>query len=140
MIREIPFYDTYYARRLVTQVRLLGRLHRDLQVPAFPRRPTIWDFDSLYTAPLGGFRDVPDYQARASALPFVPMIRLPAYLLAARDDPFVAWQSYAELPRLDNVTVRLEDRGGHLGFLGSDGRGGIRWAETQVIDWIRRLL
>ena len=138
MIRDFPFYDRYYSRRLVAQVRLLCRVRRDFPVPPFPRRLTIRDFDTLYTAPVGGFADVPDYHRRASALPFVPAIRLPAYLLAARDDPFVAWQSYAELPAMPNVTLQLVTRGGHLGFLGSDGRGGIRWAETQVIDWLVR--
>jgi uncharacterized protein len=138
MIRDFPFYDRYYARRLVAQVRLLGRCRRDMPMPAFPRRLTIREFDTLYTAPVGGFADVSDYHRRASALPFVSSIRLPAYLLAARDDPFVAWQSYAELPAMPNVTIQLVARGGHLGFLGSDGRGGIRWAETQVIDWLVR--
>ena len=138
MIRDFPFYDRYYAKRLVAQARLLGRLHPDVPIPTFPRRPTIREFDTLYTAPNGGFDGVDDYHRRASALPFVPAIQLPAYVLAARDDPFVAWQSYAELPALPNLTLQLATRGGHLGFLGSDGRGGIRWAETQVIDWIVR--
>jgi uncharacterized protein len=138
MIRDFPFYDRYYSKRLVAQVRLLGRLHPGLSIPKFPRRLTIREFDALYTAPIGGYRDVPEYQRQASALSHVPEIRLPAYLLAARDDPFVAWQDYADLPAIANVTVQLADHGGHLGFLGSDGRGGIRWAETQVIDWIMR--
>ncbi|HEX3315104.1 MAG TPA: alpha/beta fold hydrolase [Gemmataceae bacterium] len=136
MIRDYPFYDRYYSKRLVAQVRLLGRIQRDVAIPTFPRRLTIREFDALYTAPNGGFDGVDDYHRRASALPFVPAIRLPTYVLAARDDPFVAWQSYAELPALPNLTLQLAPRGGHLGFLGSDGRGGIRWAETQVIDWI----
>jgi hypothetical protein len=139
MIRHFPFYDRYYARRLAAQVRVLARHHRDVKIPTFPRRLTIREFDALYTAPMGGFADVPDYHQRASALPFVPAIRLPAYLLAAKDDPFVAWESYAELPARPDQTIQLAARGGHLGFLGPDGRGGIRWAETQVIEWIARL-
>ena len=138
MIRDFPFYDRYYSKRLVAQVRLLGRLQPGVSIPAFPRRLTIREFDALYTAPVGGFDGVDDYHRQASALPFVPAIQLPAYLLAARDDPFVAWQSYAELPARPGQTIHLATHGGHLGFLGPDGRGGIRWAETQVIDWIVR--
>ena len=56
--------------------------------------------------------------------------------MTARDDPFIAARPFDELPRLPNVEVRMEARGGHLGFVGLDGRGGIRWAEPQIARWI----
>jgi predicted alpha/beta-fold hydrolase len=48
----------------------------------------------------------------------------------------VAWEPYAELPAKPNQRVHIASGGGHLGFLGPDGRGGVRWAETQIIDWV----
>ena len=138
LIANFPVYDRFYVRTLVDQVRTHERLFPELPPIVFPRRMTLWQFDELYTAPKGGYAGVHDYYERASALPYVPRIELPAYLLSSRDDPFVAWQPYAELPPKANLQVELARGGGHLGFLGSDGRGGIRWAETRVVDWLLR--
>ena len=35
-----------------------------------------------------------------------------------------------------NVELRIVPKGGHLGWLGWDGAGGIRWGERQVANWI----
>jgi predicted alpha/beta-fold hydrolase len=32
--------------------------------------------------------------------------------------------------------VRILHCGGHLGFVGPDGAGGIRWAERRVVEWV----
>jgi CRP-like cAMP-binding protein len=32
-------------------------------------------------------------------------------------------------------SVHILDRGGHVGFIGWDGAGGVRWAERRVVDW-----
>jgi predicted alpha/beta-fold hydrolase len=138
LLAGLPFYDRFYSYHLVTQVRRRARLRPDLPAVEFPSRLTVRIFDEVYTAPRGGYAGAIDYYQRASSLPFIPEITLPTFLLSARDDPFVAWQPYADLPRRDNLEVHLSEGGGHLGFLGPDGRGGIRWAETRIIDWILR--
>jgi hypothetical protein len=33
---------------------------------------------------------------------------------------------------------RVVGRGGHLGFLGPNGAGGIRWVERTAADWMAR--
>src|SRR5262249_24921037 len=35
-----------------------------------------------------------------------------------------------------HMTVRIVAQGGHLGFLGWDGAGGVRWAERCVAEWL----
>ena len=61
---------------------------------------------------------------------------MPTFILTARDDPFVAVESFEALATPNNVEVHIAAVGGHMGFLGADGVGGIRWAETQLIDWL----
>jgi predicted alpha/beta-fold hydrolase len=34
------------------------------------------------------------------------------------------------------MELRILNRGGHVGFIGRDGHGGLRWAERQVTDWM----
>src|SRR5205823_1282383 len=83
-----------------------------------------------------GFAGPVDYYRRAAALPHVGRIAVPAFVLTARDDPFIAVEPFEAGAFPGHVHIRVTPRGGHLGFLGRDGAGGVRWAERQVADWV----
>jgi predicted alpha/beta-fold hydrolase len=114
------------------------RIFPELPMPRFPRRLTLRLFDELYTAPFGGFADAADLYRRTSSLPLIPRIGVPALLLTARDDPFIAVEPFEQMRAPAHVEVRVVERGGHLGFLGPDGAGGFRWAERTAADWVAR--
>ena len=128
-------YEMHFLRDLVREARLRAHLFREPR-PPFPRRLSLRIFDDLYTAPRGGFRDAEDYYTRSSSAQFVPRVQLPTLILTARDDPFVMWQPIARLPCPANVEVRITDHGGHVGYLGRDGSGGMCWGEWQVAQWL----
>jgi predicted alpha/beta-fold hydrolase len=130
------FYDKHYAHTLVEQVRRRQRLGRREPPIRFPRRLTLRLFDELYTAPRCGFADALDYYRRASALPVIPAIAVPTFILTARDDPFIAVTAFEALKVGPHIKVWITERGGHLGFLGWDGSGGVRWAERRVVEWV----
>jgi predicted alpha/beta-fold hydrolase len=136
LILKYPLYDRFYVRNLLRQVDVHARQHPHVKLPGWPRRMSLRLFDDLYTAPRNGYAGALEYYRHASSFPLVPRIELPAFLLTARDDPFVAWQPYADLPTRSNIQSIIAPGGGHLAFLGPDGRGGIRWAETRIVDWI----
>jgi hypothetical protein len=129
----------YFVRSLLHQVRQRQRLFPELRRVRFPRRMTMRLFDDLYTARDGGFADALDYYRKAGSLPLIPRIPVPALLLTARDDPFIAVESFEALAAPGHIEVEIVDRGGHLGFLGWNGRGFIRWAEHRVVEWVTRL-
>lgn len=129
-------YDRHFAWLLVRQVQRQRRFFPDLPVFTFPRDPTLRQFDDIYTAPRGGFDSALDYYRRSSSGPLIPQIKAPTLIITARDDPFIAARPFEELPSMPNVEVRIEERGGHLGFVGYDGLGGVRWAEPQLAGWI----
>jgi predicted alpha/beta-fold hydrolase len=129
-------YELFFLRDLITEARLRQRCFPDLPPLCFPRRMTIRLFDDLYTAPRSGFADALDYYRRASAGPHVRHIQVPTLILTARDDPFIAVEPFEELELPPNVTLRIQPHGGHLGFLGWDGAGGIRWGERRVAEWV----
>jgi predicted alpha/beta-fold hydrolase len=131
-------YDQHFARTLVNQVRRHQRYFPDLPRVRFPRRLTLRIFDELYSAPRGGFADALDYYRRASSLPLLSRITVPTFILTARDDPFIAVEPFESLHVPAHVEVHVLARGGHLGFLGDDGAGGIRWAERRIADWAAR--
>jgi uncharacterized protein len=134
--RRNRLYDRYFVRGLVAQVRQQQRFFPELRRVRFPRRLTLRLFDELYTAPRGGFADALDYYRKASALPLVPRLAVPSFILTARDDPFIPVDPFEALPVLPQVEIQIVPRGGHLGFIGPDGAGGIRWAERRVAAWI----
>ena len=78
---------------------------------------TLYAFDDAFTAPLHGFRNADDYWARASALPVLGGIRVPALLLNPLNDPFVPRGSLPG-PRDVSASVALWQprAGGHVGF------------------------
>jgi predicted alpha/beta-fold hydrolase len=92
-------------------------------------------FDEHYTAPRGGFAGAADYYRRASSYPLVGRVPVPTLILTARDDPFIAVEPFENLRVPSHVEVRIVRGGGHLGFLGWDGAGGVRWAERRIVQW-----
>jgi predicted alpha/beta-fold hydrolase len=129
-------YELHFLRDLVALARRRQRLFAGQPPLRLPRRLTLRLFDDLYTAPRSGFADALDYYRRASSLPLIPRIAVPALVLTARDDPFIAVESFEDMAVPGHVRVRVLERGGHLGFLGWDGAGGIRWAERRVAEWV----
>jgi uncharacterized protein len=131
-------YNSSFTKILVSQARERQRYFPDLPPLVFPSRMRLRLFDELYTAPRNGFASADDYYTRASSAPLIPAVRLPTLILTARDDPFIAVKPFEELTLPSNVELRIIDRGGHLGFVGRDRLGGMRWAEAWVVDWLLR--
>jgi predicted alpha/beta-fold hydrolase len=131
-------YDQYFVKLLVRDARLRQRYFPDLPPLRLPRRMTTRLFDDLYTAPRSGFVDALDYYRRTSSLPLIERITVPTLIMTARDDPFVAVEPFEEVKAPDNVLVCILPYGGHIGFVGWDGSGGVRWAESRIIDWVAR--
>ncbi|MBL8798790.1 MAG: alpha/beta fold hydrolase [Planctomycetia bacterium] len=130
------FYERRFLRELLDLARRRRHCFPDLPRVSFPAPLTVPIFDDLYTAPRNGFAGVADYYQRASAAPLVERIAVPTLIVTARDDPFIAVEPFEALRLPTNVELRILQHGGHLGFLGWDGVGGIRWAERQVVDWL----
>jgi predicted alpha/beta-fold hydrolase len=124
-------YEQRFVRDLVRDVRRRERFFGDAPLP-FPDRLTLRQFDDLYTAPRNGFADAADYYRQASSFPLLPRVEVPALVLTARDDPFIAVEPFEELRAPAHVEVHIADRGGHVGFIGWGGR----WAERWLVDWL----
>jgi predicted alpha/beta-fold hydrolase len=103
------------------------------------RARTLYEFDDVFTAPLHGFRDTPDYWARASARPHLARIRVPVLVLNAANDPFVPLPS---LPAPGDpgvgryVTLWQPAHGGHVGFPAGAPPGHVQTMPAQVADWL----
>jgi predicted alpha/beta-fold hydrolase len=128
-------------------VRLKARLRRKAE--CFPgkwdlthldRITTISEFDELYTAPDGGYRNAADYYNRAGARHVLDAIRVPALIITAQDDPFIPYSSFAREAIAHNPQIRFvaPRYGGHCGFLQRRLNGEDPfWAENRIVDFVR---
>jgi uncharacterized protein len=134
-------YLRRFLRTLVAKVEAKAqRFPEELDAAGARAIRSFRDFDDRFTAALHGFRDAADYWARSSARPLLPRIRVPALLLNARDDPFLAPDSFPvpEAQASSCFFLEAPEHGGHVGFL--DLRRGIQpWWERRVTEFFRHV-
>jgi predicted alpha/beta-fold hydrolase len=131
-------YLRRFLRTLIAKTEAKARhFPETLLVKDIHQIRTIRDFDHRYTAPLHGFLSAEDYWARASALPVLEKISVPALLLNALDDPLLGQASFPEAIARRHASFFLEApaHGGHVGFM--DFAGGLRpWHERRVVEFL----
>ena len=116
-----------------------------LDLEAFDRDMSMWDFDATFTAPLAGYSGVEEYYAAGSVAGRLGSIRLPGLILHAEDDPLIGPEPFREPELVEHDRLRsvLTRAGGHVGFLARDRSSGPRgrdedrrWAENRVVDFL----
>jgi uncharacterized protein len=107
------FLATMKPKALAKWLQHPGLFDRDKVAAA----RTIYAFDDAFTAPLHGYRDTPDYWKRASALPHLGAIRIPALVVNTANDPFVPAAALPPPGRIGrDVELWRPVHGGHVGF------------------------
>jgi len=113
--------------RMMPEVFSIERLHK---------ARTVYEFDDVFTAPGFGFQSADHYYSTQSSGAFLDLIRVPALLIQAADDPMIPFEVFDHPAFTLNPNLRLEATvcGGHLGFLN---RVEPRfWCDGAVVDWI----
>ncbi len=136
-------YRRYVLRNLLTIYRSVAeRRPVPLPVPEAERFTHMRQWDDQVVSPRWGFTDARDYHGQASVSRLLPHLALPGLLVAVEDDPMVPGEVLRPVVarRLEGLTVRWVDRGGHVGFprdldLGEDAPLGI---EGQTLGWLLR--
>ena len=135
------FNGLVYARMFLATMKPKA-LHKLRQHPGLFDRErllaarTLYAFDDVFTAPLHGFRDTPDYWRRASARPHLMRIRIPALVLNADNDSFVPQASLPQERQLGRVTLWRPAEGGHVGFPQGGFPGHVLAMPQAVTDWL----
>ena len=134
-------YEEYFMLKLRQRFRAKARLfpeHFD------PRRlrgvKSLREFDDKITAYYCGFTGADDYYARASASNTVDRIAVPGLILHAATDPFVKLtpETRHKIALNPNLTFIEAPDGGHCSFLADANGYDGRWAEQQVVEFLRR--
>ena len=126
-------YTAYFMHLLKKKVALKATLLSEvMDIDAVAAARTIWEFDDLVTAPLGGFRDAADYYAQCSSSEYLAGVRVPTLLIHAEDDPFLPPDAIPIETATANpdVTLSLQRAGGHVGFLEGPPWSPSFWADA----------
>lgn len=130
-------FNRYYIRLLRRQCQALAECYPEALQPQ-GKFKTIWDFDTVYTAPAGGFQNVEEYYRKSSSNQFVGAIEVPTKILCARDDPFIPPAVFDGIRKNGYVSTLFPDRGGHMGYLTSQPTplGDNRWMDYVIVKWV----
>lgn len=115
--------------------------HEILQTAKIPHLTSLYEFDNLYTAPAGGFRDREDYYSSCSTHELLHKIETPTVILTAEDDPFVPYESYAQARLSPAISLHVEKLGGHMGYLtrNKTSLGTNRWLDYALHEMLRQV-
>ena len=133
-------YEYYFMWQLRRRLRVKARLFPKVFDVSRARDVTsLRDFDDKVTAYYCGFDGASDYYERSAAANVIERIAVPTLILHAANDPFIRIlpETRQKILSNPNITFVETEDGGHCSFLAQpDGDDG-RWAERQVVDFLR---
>jgi predicted alpha/beta-fold hydrolase len=99
------------------------------------------EFDDKVTAHYCGFSGASDYYERSSAARVIERIVAPTLILHAANDPFVRItpETRDKIAGNSNISFRESADGGHCSFLADPNGYDGRWAERELVDFLRQL-
>jgi len=139
-LKSNRLYEYYFVWRLRQRLRAKARLFPGVYDTSRLRGVlSLRDFDDKITAYYCGFEGASDYYARAAAANVVDRIAVPALILHAANDPFIRIlpETRQKILSNPNITFVQTDDGGHCSFLADPNGYDGRWAERQVVEFLR---
>lgn len=134
-------YHRYFLKSLKNTLRKKARrFPGQWDISALSGIRTLREFDEVYTAPDGGFRNAADYYEKTAARHVLSSIAVPTLIMTAQDDPFIPYEMFADPLLHTNPCIRLVAplHGGHCGFLQRSRLSEDSfWAENRIIEFIR---
>ena len=132
-------YNIFYTYFLKQQAELREKKYTDSIYPDVGKIKSLREFDQVYTAKVGGFRDRLDYYTTWSPSRHSQNITAETHVLLATDDPIVPKESIANFKPSSSVKLYVTDSGGHLGYIAKEKSEyqDYRWMDTfifKVID------
>jgi predicted alpha/beta-fold hydrolase len=135
-------YEGYFMLKLRARFRAKVKLFPDHFDAARLRGvESLRQFDDRVTAYYCGFTSAVDYYHRASATNTIEQVAVPGLILHAGSDPFVKITpgTRERIESNPNLLYIETADGGHCSFLASPNGYDGRWAEQQVVEFLRGL-
>jgi predicted alpha/beta-fold hydrolase len=133
-------YEYYFLVKLRKRLREKARLFPGHFDPGRARGvKSLRDFDDKVTAPYCGFSGAVDYYERSSASQVIDRIAVPTLILHATNDPFIriTAETRTKIARNPYIAFHESQDGGHCSFLANANGYDGRWAEREVVEFLR---
>jgi predicted alpha/beta-fold hydrolase len=134
-------YEAYFMHKLRRRFRVKAKLFPEqFDVARLRGLRSLREFDDKITAYYCGFEGAVDYYARAAASNVVEHISVPGLIIHAANDPFVRLipETRTKIAANRNLTFVEAADGGHCSFIADANGYDGRWAEQQVIEFLRQ--
>ena len=141
-LRGNRLYEIYFLWKLRRRLRAKANLFPShFDVSRGRGVGSLREFDDKITAPYCGFAGATDYYERSSASRVVQNISVPTLILHAANDPFIRItpETRAKIAANPHITFRESDDGGHCSFIAEPNGYDGRWAEQQVVQFLKNL-
>lgn len=135
-------YEQYFLWKLKARMRAKAQCFPgQYDVSRLEGLKSLRDFDDKITAYYSGFDGAADYYARAAAANVVDHIAVPAYILYAKNDPFIRItpETRRKISSNPHITFVETDDGGHCSYLGERNGYDGYFAERAVLEFLRHV-
>lgn len=139
--RSNRLYEIYFLWKLRRRLQGKARFFPgNYQLSRLRGVRSLREFDDKITAYYCGFEGASDYYARAAAANVLDRIVAPTLILHAANDPFIRIlpDTRKKIAANRNITFIETEDGGHCSFLADANGYDGRWAELQVIEFLRQ--
>lgn len=99
------------------------------------------DFDSIFTAPVHGFKNAKHYWSSCSSIHYIASIEVPTLIINALNDPFLPFECYPvdQCKRSETVFLEMPKVGGHVGFMRDYKlKDTVNWVEKRTLSFIQQ--
>ena len=133
-------YEYYFLWKLRQRLRQKARhFPGQFDLSRLKGLKSLRQFDDKVTAPYCGFTGAADYYYRAAASRVIGQIAVPTLILHAANDPFIRITTATRAKIASNRYISFHESsdGGHCSFLAEANGYDGRWAEREVIEYLR---
>ncbi len=136
------YYNWVYRTSFLYSMRKkykakMTQFPKQMNVHDLKKIKSLLDFDTIYTAPAHGFNDAFDYYQKNSSGQFLPNIKIPVFILNAKNDSFLSAECYPVrlASKSKNIYLEIPNYGGHVGFHQNNR---LYYSEQRTLDFIKK--
>lgn len=137
--KENTIYRKHFLKALKNKVKAKEELYKkEFDFSKALNSNSIVEFDEYFTAPLYGYKDAKDYYDNVSPNQYIEKVKIPTFILMAKDDPIMSESCYPieESKKNKNITLEITEYGGHVGYASFDE---FYWLEKRIYRYIEEL-
>ncbi len=134
--QENQIFERHFVEALIEDVATRKAHFPDIPDVDLCPHMSLLEFDNAYTAPFTGYKDAIDYYTQCSSGQFLDKITVPAFVLYAKDDPFITIERFLHKMEAPNFDCLMTETGGHVAWYGNPLTSPHQWMDGALERWM----